>query len=160
MLDHFFTIISSHHFLTVNAAGPRHQSVRGRHWKIGFVSTGAAKEYEILRSPGSEVSLLNTGQVYNYCAMRGNCLLNRAISPTFLPLYPWHSRFHQIYFTPSSPLDIVDSTRCTVFSSCGSRVIFNRTAALNSDHGPVLGRLVRCLGFLVLYILWEQLTIS
>ncbi len=32
--------------------------------------------------------------------------------------------------------------------------IFKRIAALNSDHGPVLGRLVRCLGFLVLYILW------
>jgi hypothetical protein len=31
--------------------------------------------------------------------------------------------------------------------------IFKRIAALNSDHGPVLGRLVRCLGFLVLYIL-------
>ncbi len=35
-----------------------------------------------------------------------------------------------------------------------SRVIFKRIAVLNSDHGPVLGRLVRCLGFLVLYILW------
>ncbi len=33
--------------------------------------------------------------------------------------------------------------------------IFQRIAALNSDHGPVLGRLVRCLGFLVLYILWQ-----
>jgi hypothetical protein len=32
--------------------------------------------------------------------------------------------------------------------------IFKRIAALNSDHGPVLGRLVRCLGFLVLHILW------
>jgi hypothetical protein len=32
--------------------------------------------------------------------------------------------------------------------------IFKRIAALNSDHGPVLGRLLRCLGFLVLYILW------
>jgi hypothetical protein len=31
--------------------------------------------------------------------------------------------------------------------------IFKRIAALNSDHGPVLGRLVRCLGFLVFYIL-------
>ncbi len=49
------------------------------------------KEYEILRSPGSGASLLRTGQVYNYCAMRGICLLNRAISPTFLPLYPGHS---------------------------------------------------------------------
>ncbi len=45
------------------------------------------KEYEILRSPGSGASLLKTGQVYYYCAMRGICLLNRAISPTFLPLY-------------------------------------------------------------------------
>ncbi len=54
------------------------------------------KEYEILRSPGSGASLLKTGQVYNYCTMRSICLLNRAISPTFLPLYP----------------DIVDSTRC------------------------------------------------
>jgi hypothetical protein len=34
--------------------------------------------------------------------------------------------------------------------------IFKRTPALNSDHGPVLGRLVRCLGFLVLYILWPH----
>ncbi len=33
--------------------------------------------------------------------------------------------------------------------------IFKRIAALNSDHGPVLGRLVRCLDFLVLYILWS-----
>jgi hypothetical protein len=33
--------------------------------------------------------------------------------------------------------------------------IFKRIAALNSDHGPVLGRLVCCLGFLVLYILCE-----
>jgi hypothetical protein len=56
------------------------------------------KEYEILRSPGSGASLLKTGQVYNYCAMRGICLLNRAISPTFLPLCPGHSRFHQMYF--------------------------------------------------------------
>ncbi len=31
--------------------------------------------------------------------------------------------------------------------------IFKRIAGLNSDHGPVLGRLVCCLGFLVLYIL-------
>jgi hypothetical protein len=30
-----------------------------------------AKEYEILRSPGSGASLLKTGQVYNYCVMRG-----------------------------------------------------------------------------------------
>ncbi len=45
------------------------------------------KEYEILRSPGSGASLLKMGQVDNYCAMRGICLLNRAISPTFLPLY-------------------------------------------------------------------------
>jgi hypothetical protein len=52
------------------------------------------KEYEILRSPGSGASLLKTSQVYNYCAMRGICLLNRAISPTFLPLCPEHSRFH------------------------------------------------------------------
>ncbi len=52
------------------------------------------KEYEILRSPGSGASLLKTGQVYNYCAMRGICLLNRAISPTFLPFCPGHSRFH------------------------------------------------------------------
>jgi hypothetical protein len=33
--------------------------------------------------------------------------------------------------------------------------IFKRIAALNSDHGPVLGCLIRCLGFLVLYILWS-----
>ncbi len=52
----------------------------------------SAKEFEILRSPGSGASLLKTGQVYNYCAMRGICLLNRA--PTFLPLCPGHSRFH------------------------------------------------------------------
>ncbi len=45
------------------------------------------KEFEILRSPGSGASLLKTGQVYYYCAMRGICLLNRAISPPFLPLY-------------------------------------------------------------------------
>jgi hypothetical protein len=96
------------------------------------------------------------GQVYHYCAMRSICLLNRAISPTFLPLYPGHSRFHQMYFPPSSPPDLVDSTRCTVFSSWGSRVIFKRLAALNSDHCPVLGLLVRCLGFLVLYILWSK----
>jgi hypothetical protein len=32
--------------------------------------------------------------------------------------------------------------------------IFKRIAALNSDHDPVVGCLVRCLGFLVLYILW------
>jgi hypothetical protein len=50
-------------------------------------SLGGTKEYEILRSPGSGASLLKTGQVYNYCAMRGICLLNRVISPTFLPLY-------------------------------------------------------------------------
>ncbi len=36
--------------------------------------------------------------------------------------------------------------------------IFKRIAALNSDHGPVLGHLVRCLGFLVLYILWGDLS--
>jgi hypothetical protein len=30
--------------------------------------------------------------------MRGIRLLNRAISPTFLLLYPAHSRFHQMYF--------------------------------------------------------------
>jgi hypothetical protein len=59
-----------------------------------------------IRSPGSRGSLLKTGQVYNYCAMRGICLLNRAISPTFLPLYPGHSRFHQMYFPPSYPPDI------------------------------------------------------
>jgi hypothetical protein len=35
--------------------------------------------------------------------------------------------------------------------------IFKRIAVLNSDHGPVLGRLVRCLGFLVFYILWIEL---
>jgi hypothetical protein len=70
------------------------------------------KEYEILRSPGSGASLLKTGQVYHYCAMRGICLLNRAISPTFLPLCPGHSTFHQMYFPPSSPQDTVDSTRC------------------------------------------------
>ncbi len=35
--------------------------------------------------------------------------------------------------------------------------IFESIAALNSNHGPVLGRLVRCLGFLVLYILWLRL---
>jgi hypothetical protein len=35
--------------------------------------------------------LLKTGQVSNYCAMHGICLLNRAISPTFLPLYPGHN---------------------------------------------------------------------
>jgi hypothetical protein len=34
--------------------------------------------------------------------------------------------------------------------------IFKRIAVLNSDHGPVLGRLIRCLGFLVLYILWAS----
>ncbi len=68
------------------------------------------KEYEILRSPGSGASLLKMGQVYNYCAMRSICLLNRAISPTFLPLCPRHSRFHQMYFPPSSPQDKVDST--------------------------------------------------
>jgi hypothetical protein len=34
--------------------------------------------------------------------------------------------------------------------------MFKRIAALNSDHGPVLGRLVPCLGFLVLYILWVK----
>ncbi len=50
-------------------------------------SNPALKEYEILRSPGSGASLLKTGQVYYYCAMRGICVLNRAISPTFLPLY-------------------------------------------------------------------------
>ncbi len=49
---------------------------------------GWTKEYEILRSPGSGASLLKTGQVHNYCAMRGICLLNRAISPTFLPVTP------------------------------------------------------------------------
>ncbi len=49
------------------------------------------KEYEILRSPGSGASLLKTGQVYNYCAMHGICLLNRTISSTFLPLHPRHS---------------------------------------------------------------------
>ncbi len=38
--------------------------------------------------------------------------------------------------------------------------IFKRIAALNSDHGPVLSRLVRCLGFLVLYILWDSGTLS
>ncbi len=52
------------------------------------------KEYEILRSPGSGASLLKTGQVNNYCAMRCICLLNGDISPTFLPLCPGHSRFH------------------------------------------------------------------
>ncbi len=72
----------------------------------------SVKEYEILRSPGSGASLLKTGQVYNYCSMRGICLLNRAISPTFLPLCPRHSTFHQKYFPPSSPQDTVDSTRC------------------------------------------------
>ncbi len=36
--------------------------------------------------------------------------------------------------------------------------IFKRIAALNSDHGPVLGRLVHCLGFLILYILWVRKT--
>ncbi len=50
-----------------------------------------SKEYEILGSPGSGASLFKTGKVYNYCVMRGICLLNRAISPTFLPLYPGHS---------------------------------------------------------------------
>jgi hypothetical protein len=36
--------------------------------------------------------------------------------------------------------------------------IFKRIAALNSDHGPVLGHLVHCLGFLVIYslILWYR----
>ncbi len=77
-----------------------------------FPLRGLTKEYETLRSPGSWASLLKRGHVYNYCAMRGICLLNRAISPTFLPLYPGHSRFHQMYFPPSSPPDIVDSTRC------------------------------------------------
>jgi hypothetical protein len=69
------------------------------------------KEYEILRSPGRGASLSKTGQVYHYCAMRSICLLNRAISPTFLPLCPRHSTFHQMYFPPSSPQDTVDSTR-------------------------------------------------
>jgi hypothetical protein len=114
------------------------------HWLV------ITKEYEILRSPGSGASLLKR-EVYNYCTMRGICLLNRAISPTFLPFTP-DIVDHQMYFPPSSPLDVVDSSG--VFSSWGSRVIFKRIAALNSDHGPVLGRLVRCLGFLVLYILW------
>jgi hypothetical protein len=50
-----------------------------------------SKEYEILRSPGSGASLLKMGQVSNYCAMHGICLLNRAISPTFLPLSPGHN---------------------------------------------------------------------
>jgi hypothetical protein len=58
----------------------------------GYSSILLRKEFEILRSPGSGASLLKTGQVYNYCAMRSICLLNRAISPTFLPLYPRHSR--------------------------------------------------------------------
>jgi hypothetical protein len=54
---------------------------------LAVFSSGRTKEYEILRSPGSGASLLKTGQLDNYCAMRGICLLNRAISPTFLPLY-------------------------------------------------------------------------
>jgi hypothetical protein len=74
-----------------------------RHPSIPATSRRQLKEYEILRSPGSGASLLKTGQVYNYCAMRSICLLIRAISPTFLPLYPGHSRFHQINFHPSFP---------------------------------------------------------
>ncbi len=66
------------------------------HWKPGSRAQscsawGKAKEYEILRSPGRGASLLKTGQVSNYCVMRGICLLIRAISPTFLPLFPGHS---------------------------------------------------------------------
>jgi hypothetical protein len=76
------------------------------------VNTIPSKEYEILRSPGSRASLSKTGQVYHYCTMCGICLLNRAISPTFLPLCPRHSTFYQMYFPPSSPQDTVDSTRC------------------------------------------------
>ncbi len=160
---------------------------------------GRLKEYEILRSPGSRASLLKTGQVYNYCAGRGICLLNRAISPTFLPLYPGHSRFRQMYFPPSSPpghtvVDVqtysyllgrvggggggrraslllppppypaihftVHLYSSRTLANIASRVIFKRIAALISDHGPILGHLVRCLGFLVLYILWVGSKIS
>ncbi len=143
----------------IGIPGP-HQYTSGLAGQAGQAGSlrHTVKENEILRSPGSGASLLKMGQVYNYCAMRGICLLNRAISPTFLPICPGHSRFHQTYFPPSSHPDIVDSTRCTVFSSWGSRVIFKRIAPLNSDHGPVLSRLVRCLGFLVLYICCIQYT--
>jgi hypothetical protein len=79
---------------------------------MGLFSIYCTKEYEILRSPGSGASLLKTGQVNNYCAMRSICLSNGTFSTTFLPLYHGHSRFHQMYFPPSSPQDIVDSTRC------------------------------------------------
>jgi hypothetical protein len=134
-----------------------------RNWSTNHKDSGEIKEYEILRSPGSGASLLKTGQVYNYCAMRGICLLNRAISPTFLPLYPRHSRVSAAstqvtqLLLASQPLP-QPPTPPERPPPAYARVIFKRVAALNSDHGPVLGRLVLCLGFLVLYILWAKLS--
>ncbi len=75
-----------------------YETKAGKLWR-----TSTLKEYEILRSPGSGASLLKTGQVYNYCAMRGICLLNRAIYPTFLPLYPRHSRVSAASTQPGLP---------------------------------------------------------
>ncbi len=55
------------------------------------------KEHEGLRIPGTGRVFVKTGPLFHFCMMRGNCLLNRAVSPTFLP--PIQSRFLPTHFS-------------------------------------------------------------